>query len=157
MLTRPPRTRRQRPLQVIILKGLPGSGKSTWAKDLVHRARGHFKRINKDDLRAMIDAGEWSPRNETFIVRVRDQLLVAALAAGFSVIVDDTNFEPAHEKRIRELAAGRAEVSVRMFDVPLEECIRRDALRPFPVGETVIREMARDWLGIPLPGHGEPQ
>lgn len=134
-------------LEVVILKGLPGSGKSTWAKEQVRAGGGRVKRINKDDLRAMIDDGTFSPDNERFIVLARDTLLMAALTAGFSVIIDDTNLDPFHERRIRELTGARARVTVRTFDVSLEECIRRDALRPVPVGEAVIREMAREWLG----------
>ena len=45
-------------------KGLPASGKSTWAKLEVARSKGKTKRINKDDLRDMIDAGTWSKENE---------------------------------------------------------------------------------------------
>lgn len=132
--------------EVIILKGLPGSGKSTWAKAFVLQSAGQYKRINKDDLRDMLDAGQWSARNEKFILRARDGLIRAALDAGRSVIVDDTNLAPEHEARIRELAGDGVPVSVRFFDTPLEECIRRDAGRPKPVGERVIREMYDQFL-----------
>ena len=36
--------------KVIITKGLPGSGKSTWAKKLIDKNPNQYKRINKDDL-----------------------------------------------------------------------------------------------------------
>ena len=39
--------------KVILLKGLPASGKSTWAKAVVEQGKGQYKRINKDDLRAI--------------------------------------------------------------------------------------------------------
>lgn len=38
--------------KLLVLKGLPASGKSTYAKELVNKG---WKRVNKDDLRAMID------------------------------------------------------------------------------------------------------
>jgi predicted kinase len=148
------RVRAARPVEpqvIIVLKGLPGSGKSTWARDLIAREPERYKRINKDDLRAMLDGGRWSETSEKFIVRARDVLLDAALSAGRSVIIDDTNLEPAHEARIRHIAAGRAQVEVRFFDVPLEECIRRDSLRPQPVGESVIRQMHARWLANRFP------
>ncbi len=128
-------------LEVIILMGLPGAGKSTWAKDLVHRSNGRYKRINKDDLREMLDSGKWTKENEEFIVAARDSLLLAALSAGRSVIIDDTNLAPEHEERVRNLVGNRANVVVRLFDTPLEECIIRDRGREHPVGERVIREM----------------
>lgn len=43
--------------RVIILKGLPGSGKSTWAKEQLEKYPGRYKRICKDDLRAMLASG----------------------------------------------------------------------------------------------------
>ena len=39
-------------VNVYITKGLPASGKTTWAKELVASAPNSYKRVNKDDLRA---------------------------------------------------------------------------------------------------------
>ena len=41
--------------KVILTVGLPASGKSTWAKEQVSQNPGQYKRVNKDDLRAMLD------------------------------------------------------------------------------------------------------
>src|SRR5688572_33308959 len=98
----------------------------------------------------MLDAGEWSESNERFITRTRDRLILAALAAGKDVIVDDTNLNPVHERDIRKLVEGRAEVEVRAFEVTVDEAIRRDHERARSVGEQVIREMHDRWLGTPL-------
>jgi predicted kinase len=133
--------------RVILLKGLPASGKSTWAKEQVRRNPGRYKRVNKDELREMLDAGEFSEDNEKFVIKVRDRLILAGLESGKDVIVDDTNLNPAHEERIRRLVKGRAEVEVRAFEVEVEEAIRRDRERARSVGEKVIREMHDRWLG----------
>lgn len=37
-------------IKVIMTKGLPASGKSTWAKQLIEENPNVYKRINKDDL-----------------------------------------------------------------------------------------------------------
>ncbi|KKL23847.1 hypothetical protein LCGC14_2421320, partial [marine sediment metagenome] len=50
--------------QVTILKGLPASGKTTWAIGQIIKNPGKCKRINKDDLREMFDCGQWSRDNE---------------------------------------------------------------------------------------------
>jgi tRNA uridine 5-carbamoylmethylation protein Kti12 len=136
-------------VRVILTKGLPGSGKTTWAKRVIAESPGAYKRVNKDELRVMLDAGRWSPGNERFVEAVRDQIILAAVDAGRHVIVDDTNLDPRHETHIRRLVDGRAEVVVEDFDVPLDECIRRDGERPDPVGERVIRQMYRDFLALP--------
>jgi predicted kinase len=133
-------------LKVTVLKGLPGSGKSTWAREQVLKSRGEIKRINKDDLREMLDAGEWSRGNERFILAARDALILAAVDRGKNVLVDDTNLAPEHEARIRELVRGKAEVDVRFFEADVDECIKRDLKRTRSVGERVIRQMYEQFL-----------
>jgi predicted kinase len=132
--------------QVYMTIGLPGSGKSTWADEYV-RNNPNTKRINKDSLRAMLDAGKWSKANEKMILEVRDVLILKALEDGYHVIIDDTNLAPKHQEHIRELVRGKAEVRTKNFtDVPLETCIVRDLKRPNSVGETVIRRMWKQFL-----------
>jgi predicted kinase len=133
-------------LTVTICQGLPASGKSTWAKQQVAQRPNEVKRINKDDLRSMLDGGHWSKSNEKFIEAARDSLIVMALDAGKHVIVDDTNLAPRHIERIRALVHGIARVEVKFFEVDLDEAIRRDLLRPASVGERVIRDMWRTFL-----------
>lgn len=132
--------------KVIICKGLPGSGKSTWAKEQVQNSHCKIKRVSKDDLRAMFDNSKWSRNNEKFILDMRDQCIKNILMDGEHVIVDDTNLAPKHEAHIRELVKGIAEVEVKFFDVDVEECIRRDSTREKKVGEKVIRDMYEQYL-----------
>lgn len=132
--------------KVIILKGLPASGKSTVARKLIDGNPGRYKRVNKDDIRAMLDNGKWSRDNEKFVLKTRDTLILAALGDGKHVIVDDTNLNPKHEARIRQLVKGKAKVEVEFFDVPVDECIERDLKRPVSVGEKVIKKMYNDYL-----------
>lgn len=134
-------------LRIIICKGLPGSGKSTWAKQLADNNQ-EYVRVNKDDIRKMI--GYFNNR-EQLVIDIRDNIILEALERKKHVIVDDTNFHPKHEKRIRELAAiYNANVEVKFFDAPLDECIRRDARRPEPVGEKVIKKMYNEYLKVPF-------
>jgi predicted kinase len=133
-------------------RGLPASGKSTWARaKQAELPPGEVKRVNKDDLRAMLDAGKWSPENETFVVRLRDHIVIGALADGKHVIVDDTNLAPKHEARLRQLARENAAVFelVDFTHVSVEECVERDRHRQASVGEAVIREMWQEFLNVP--------
>lgn len=134
--------------RVIITKGLPGSGKSTWATKEVLKSKGRVKRVNKDDLRAMVDCDEYDSENERFILLLRDKIIMAAIRANKHIIVDDTNINPIHEKHIREMVGPRVRVDVVSFmDTDVEECIKRDKKREGKayVGEEVIRRMARQW------------
>jgi predicted kinase len=138
--------------KVIILKGLPACGKTTYCKELMAANPGAYKRINKDDLRAMIDDGKWSKHNESFILKVRDSLILTALREGCHVLVDDTSLHPKHETAIRELVKGVALVEIKDFtDVPLETCLERDRHRQNYVGEQVIRKMYNQYLWKPTP------
>lgn len=148
--------------KVVILKGIPASGKSTYAKELVDKYG--YKRINKDDLRAMLDNSNWSKPKEKFVLQMRDMMLAFAMMDGANIVIDDTNFAPQHEEAIREsvglhnnnLATTSMEplptygVEVVYFDTPLDVCISRNKNRnrklklagfKTPVTEGVIRDM----------------
>lgn len=130
--------------KILFLKGLPASGKSTWAKKKVDDFPGQYKRINKDDLRAMLDNSDHSKGRERFVLRARNMLVKECLTEGVTPIVDDTNFNPIHEEVIRQIAKEYdADVEIVDFKTPLAECIARDRKRDNPVGEKVIRGM---WL-----------
>lgn len=133
-------------MRLLLLKGLPASGKTTFAKELV-RKDGNWVRVNKDDLRSMLNGGKWSGKHERRIVQLERQLVEEALRDGKNVVIDDTNFNLAHERRYREIAKQyNADFEIKEFDTPLEECIKRDNARPNGVGETVIRKMYNQYL-----------
>lgn len=145
--------------QIIIMRGLPGSGKSTYAREMRRQAAlgddpVRCVIVNRDTLREMLN-GEYRPELEPFIIAVRNNLITVSLINGLNVIVDDTNFGW-HEQYIREIAAsfpapGVAVTIVDLTDVPLETCIERDAAREHPVTEKVIRDMWQRWLAPPDP------
>ncbi len=135
---------------LLMLRGLPASGKSTFAQGLV--AQGYV-RVNKDEFRAMLHGGAWSKAHEKQVLRLRDLVIADALSHGQNVVVDDTNFAAVHEQRLRELAAQHgAEFAIddQFLAVPLEECIARDLKRLNSVGEQVIRKMYRQYIATPV-------
>ena len=138
--------------RVIILVGLPASGKSKFANDLLLSEPGRWVRTNKDLLREMAHASYWSPANEKFILQLRDAAILMALESGKNVIVDDTNLGP-HIQHIKALVKGQAVVEVNdsFLQVPLEECIKRDLKRLNSVGKDVIMKMYNKYLRIPIP------
>jgi predicted kinase len=135
-------------LQVLVTRGLPASGKSTWAKEQVKKDG--WKRVNRDDLRAMVDAGQWSAQNEKFIISLRNHIVTDALRKGFSVIIDDTNLPSRNFKDICKLVEGlgmEAVVSEKFFPIELDDAIERDAQRgPTSVGADVITDMYDKYL-----------
>jgi hypothetical protein len=106
-----------------------------------------YKRVNKDDLRSMLDMGRRSKINEKVVLETRDNIIETSLENWFSVIVDDTNLDPKHERDLKLLAAKHgADFRVEQFNTPIQECIRRDLLRENPVGEKVIRDMQHRYI-----------
>jgi len=130
-----------------ITVGLPASGKSTWAKKLVADNPNTYKRVNKDDLRAMLDVGHWSNGNEQFVLETRDFIVREALKDGKSVIVDDTNLSSKHQSRLESIVSHvnrGITIKIVLFNTSVEECIARDSQRSgsAKVGAKVINMMA---------------
>ncbi|GAA2364981.1 AAA family ATPase [Dactylosporangium salmoneum] len=141
-----------------ITRGLPGSGKTTWAKQ-----QAHLTRVNRDDMRRMLHGGriddpERRGRAEKEVTAAHHAAVEGLLRVGADVVCDDTNLRGRVVREFAELAAKcGAHFVVRDFtDVPLEECIRRDGLRSGDgqVGADVIRSMHSRYLAgrvLPLP------
>lgn len=133
---------------VHVMTGLPASGKTTAARAMLAESKGRIRRINLDDLRAMLDYsgdGErvWSHAHEQTALGIQDSAVREAIAGGFDVVVDNTHLTPHIPKRLKAAALGRAAFQVHDFTgVPFEECLRRDAARENSVGEDVIRRLA---------------
>lgn len=140
--------------------GLPGSGKTDHARRVVAAAPpGEWWRVNRDDLRAMVQDG-WTGNKavEKVVTGIQRAAIVAAWEAGVSrVIVDDTNIKVAHREELAALARYHdAHYREVLFTgVPLETCLKRNAARldKAPVLEEWIRR-AHDELvaqGLALP------
>lgn len=125
--------------------GLPASGKSTWAKEQLKKEPTRWKRINKDDLRAMLDNGVWSFENEKVVTSIQDSAVMSALRKGYDVILDNTHLSRRVVRSVHELAERVGDVTVveKIFSTDVKTCIARDAVRvgSAHVGEDVIMKM----------------
>lgn len=132
--------------KIIMLRGLSGAGKSSWAKQFVKENPGSI-RVNKDDLRRMCHDGHWTRGNEKMICDMRDAMVARSLQSGHTVLVDDTNFASSHEARLRQIATEQhAEFEIKDFVVDFEEALERDAKREHPVGYTVLKQQWNDYV-----------
>lgn len=133
--------------KLIIMKGLPASGKSTKAAELLQH--GNTVRLNKDLLRTMLHCDKFTGRNESITQRVQKSIASDLLATDVNVIIDDTNLNPKTLQSWVDLAKLlNAKIEyVDLTDVPVAECIERDWKRgEKSVGEHVIQKMALQYL-----------
>lgn len=135
-------------LKVIITKGLPASGKTTFAKEWVANDPENRVRVEKDEIRKdshLFKSGSYSHKrgDESIVIAERDRQIRQALSSGKSVVSSDTNLVQKHITKITNIAKEHgAEVEVKSFlDVPLSTVIERDSKREDSVGEQVIRRM----------------
>jgi len=101
-------------LELVIFVGLPGSGKSTYFRE--HYAATHVH-VSKDLM----------PRSRD---DVQQRMIESALAAGRSVVVDNTN--PSRDTRAPLIAIGRrhkAKIVGYFFDVDVRTCLMRNKER----------------------------
>ena len=139
--------------KLTVLKGLPGSGKSTLARARIADSR-NTVRVNKDLLREMLYflPKNWSgnishrPVLEKPVQKAEMLLAEYFISLGFDVIVDDTNLKGSFISVYKDLAdKHKANFELVGLTVPVEICIERDKSRPLPVGEQVIRNMAKSY------------
>lgn len=125
--------------RIILTRGIPASGKSTWAKEWVAEDPENRIRLNRDDLRRMFTGGgpyRFDFDNEGAITAIQHATARRALKAGKDVVVDDTNLRARHVRKWLEVGP----IEFRDFPIAVDEAIKRDSKREHPVGEKVIRD-----------------
>ena len=137
--------------ELIILQGIQGSGKTTWARRWVNEDSEHRVRFNRDDIRNMLGK-YWVPNRESLINAMYESFLNQAMLEGYDIVLDNMNL---NQKTLAEIKKTVEEFNKwislspvdlhygikyqTFFDTPLEECIARDAKRENLIGEEVIR------------------
>jgi predicted kinase/phosphoglycolate phosphatase-like HAD superfamily hydrolase len=138
--------------EIILTRGLPGSGKSTYAREWVAEDPKGRVNISRDDIRMQL-FGEWYPKTdrkekEDKVTEVQHALIAQALQSGKKVMIDDTNLNPRVFSTFKKLASTHnVPLTHKDFPVSVEESIRRQIGRDKPVPADSIRKMAKDYLG----------
>lgn len=128
--------------RAIILVGVPGSGKSTYAATL-RAAHPEMAYICPDVLRAELsgDANDQSANARIFTHMV-PALINKAASQGRDICYDATNVTRKNRRGILEqLKAFGYYVEAHVLDVSLEECLSRNAARDKRVPDEVVTRM----------------
>jgi predicted kinase len=130
-----------RSTKLIVLQGIPASGKSTWAKKVAEEHPNTYVIINRDNIRNMLGK-YWVPIREPLVSIIEEQMANAALDLQFNVIIDATNLNP---KTIRKwtTVADNANVELRFkqFHIPKWKAILRDYWRGIKGGKRVGKKV----------------
>lgn len=124
--------------KIVICRGIPASGKSTWAKEWVQEDPEKRVRVNRDDLRRMLYGVTETRLNwaqEQNISAVEMAIARVALEKGKDVVVDAMHLRAQYIKRWFTLGHT---VQFKDFWVELEDALARNELRGSPLSDEVI-------------------
>lgn len=132
--------------KIIICRGIQGSGKTSWSKQWCSEDPEHRVRINNDDIRNML-GNYWVTSREKLVKNLYVNFLVFAMNLNYDIVIDNMNLNPKTIKEIENMVLLRNKssdckykIEFKDFWTPVKECIRRDSLRPNPIGAKVIKE-----------------
>lgn len=129
--------------KIIVTRGIPASGKSTWAKQFVKDNEG-WVRVSRDDIRIMLDnyksVGDYE--YEKTVDRIEKDTIKTLIHQGKNVIVDVTCTRVKYLREYITLANEvGAKLNVQQFNIDYEEAVKRNASREMIVPEDVMVRM----------------
>lgn len=142
---------------LIIIVGISGSGKSTWAHDKWLNDPDKYVIVNRDKIRELLFGftevsmenyyrmGDKIGKYEKQVTRYEDTLIHEGLNHGKTVIVDATHLT---RKYLERFKYWNVPTSVVVFEVELDEALDRDLSRSRTVGEEVIRKQYNRFVGL---------
>lgn len=140
--------------RLIVLVGIPGSGKTTLAEKLVEKG---YLSLNADSIRHELygDAANQGDPEEVFAIFFKQ--LEAALKAEKAIVIDNTNSNPKQRKPILDMAKahGYEDIQIWIMDVALEICLQRNKGRERVVDEEIVRNVYKTIFGPGRPQRSE--
>src|SRR5215469_5348215 len=87
--------------KLVVMVGVPGSGKTTLAKKLVEKG---FHYLNADSIRMELYGNEAEQGDKEEVFNIFFQRLEIALESGVDIVIDNTNINMRQRKPILERA-----------------------------------------------------
>ena len=128
--------------KLIILCGIPGSGKSTYAKTYMERNY-NMIHLSSDEIRKELYGDENIQGNPGEVFTLMQKRAIEALNNGNDVIYDATNITRKDRAGIIGICPKFAKIECHIIWAPIEVCIQRDAERDRTVGKEVIDRMLK--------------
>jgi predicted kinase len=137
-----PRVDNVRP-SLIMLVGIPGSGKTTFAKNMAQKL--NALHVTSDGIRQELRPNDnwYHPEDNGKVYEIMFKRTLDALAMGQTVLYDATNMSRKDRASILRQCPKYVKIECHIIWTPIEVCIERDAAREHPVGEDVIYKMLK--------------
>ncbi len=128
--------------KLVVLSGVPGSGKSYFSKALRKKKTGHVYIISSDALRDLVTGNQQNLSEDTLMWKMFYELAkVYAADPNGIVVLDATNRSTQYRiDSVKELKPQFDEADLVIFDIPKEVVLRQNLEREFPVPEQVIED-----------------
>jgi predicted kinase len=125
---------------IYVMQGPPAGGKSTKAREIYNEDKLHRVIVNRDSIRD--SRGDyWVPEQESYISKLEEHAVRAAIESGLSPIIDATNLNPKTRQKWVDLALEyKVDLTTIECVVPYQEALTRDSNRERPVGKKVLRD-----------------
>lgn len=134
-------------IKIKILSGIPGCGKTTWARNFISE-NPDTKRVNRDDLRKMFDDSRMTDGNESFVNKAKLALVKTCIDFDKDMVIDDTHCYKDYLiwfiNEIRTYTNGLNKpifIEIVDFVTDTDTCIARDDNRDNKVGKNAIYHM----------------
>ena len=128
--------------RLIILTGIPGSGKTTYAKEYVNTIPNTIH-LSSDAIRKEFYGDESIQGDPAEVFSLMQKRAVEALNEGHDVIYDATNVTRKDRASIINICPKFAKIEAHIIWAPIGMCIERDAIRDRTVGKAVIDKMLK--------------
>lgn len=128
---------------LILLCGIPGSGKSTYAHNYIQSSPTHTMHLSSDSIRKELYGNESIQGNPSEVFTLMQERAVEALNNGNDVLYDATNITRKDRASIITACPKFTKIECHIIWTPIEMCIERDANRERTVGKGVIDRMLK--------------
>lgn len=136
--------------EIQILIGVPGSGKSTYANNLIKSDPSYVK-LSRDDFRHMLK-NEWYPGEEVenLVSGLMDESIKETLKQGWNIVLDNThcNIKTVRDTILRYGKLARIVLKVIGSELSMKEIYVQNASRDKRVPEKVIDQMYKGFKNI---------
>jgi predicted kinase len=127
---------------LILLCGIPGSGKTTYAKKYIEEHDGTIH-ISSDEIRQELWGDEATQGDNNEVFSLMQSRTIETLNNGQSIVYDATNITRKDRFYIISLCPKFVKIECHIIWAPIETCIERDATRKRTVGKDVIDRMLK--------------